>query len=286
MNIDILIQTLEYASLAEQIHTFRSSKEIRPFFNNPLRWNLSEDFFLDAIDQENIRDISFIIHKIPITGSAYIRRDEGDSLLSFVVKRGSLDDITILLRYTGRIHTEDALQHAIERGNSQIISLVVRNTSPQSSYNKDIVAYAASIDSSNKVITLLVQTGYSMYIPDESTGNTAMDYAILKNDISLAETLVILGFNVNEKDATNYSYLEEAIKIGNIDMIQLLLKAGAMITIYELYSVLNNDRSDIVAVVLDSMNYDLVDLEELHSLLDDKGYDQSVEIVYDSISHI
>lgn len=62
--------------------------------------------------------------------------------------------------------------------------------------------------------------------PDLS-GCTALDQAILNNDIEMAKLLIKFGATPNTKDINNNSVLDDAIKYSSIEILSLLLEKGA-----------------------------------------------------------
>jgi ankyrin repeat protein len=94
--------------------------------------------------------------------------------------------------------------------------------------------------------------------PDESDeyGRSALIYAVMSDNISIAQMLVSHGANVNSHDKLGKTALHWAAERGSDDMLRLLLDAKAMVEAQDLHGLTplmdaaGNGRTDAVRLLL------------------------------------
>lgn len=108
-------------------------------------------------------------------------------------------------------------------GSLEIIKLFVKRVKPPISAISSLIGYATHLGHCDIARFLLeyVRTWNDLL---DGEGNTALYYAVHKNDIELVRLLIEKGSNVNHINDAGITLLESASKTGNTEIIKLLLK--------------------------------------------------------------
>ena len=77
------------------------------------------------------------------------------------------------------------------------------------------------------MVKLLLVNNASVNERDNSTGSTALSRAIVKRKTKIVKLLLENGANVNLKDRDNWTPLHIASRIGQLDLVKLLIQYGA-----------------------------------------------------------
>ena len=80
----------------------------------------------------------------------------------------------------------------------------------------------------------------------DSEGKSILFHAINRKDVENVKKLINVGANINLKDAYNNSIIDKAIKIGNVEIIDLLLRKNNL----SLNIVNSNEEPPIISVLL------------------------------------
>ncbi|XP_027851111.1 ankyrin-1-like [Aphis gossypii] len=105
----------------------------------------------------------------------------------------------------------------------EIIKLFVKRVQPPVSVIANLVGYATQLGQCDTARFLLEYVKTWDDLLDEE-GNTALYYAIFKNDIELVRLLIEKGSNVNHINDAGITLLQSASKNGNTEIMKLLLK--------------------------------------------------------------
>lgn len=282
MDTHTMMQVAESTDIATQISMYKSIPSVRSFFDlDPSRWNLDDDFFVKAITEGNIDDISFLIQRVPIGESTHIKtiEESPESLVSFVMQRGSVSDISTILKSTGAKYTKYVILDAIDRKDLQILSIVAENISPNSYFKIEPVPY--SIGKGEEILSLLLRYGFNMY-KTSPEGSDAMYLAIESGNADMVRILLDHGFDVRDTSKSEMEspeYLWKAIDINNIDIVRMLLSAGATINAEDMGCCI--DKPEILSLIMDTIPFTSDDLAEIFSLMKENDDNQSANIVYE-----
>lgn len=87
--MDVLIETLQFANLEEQVKMYKSLPAVRTYFDtHPLSWNVNTGTLLSLIEKENTEVLNFIATKVPIIGRIV---DDRGHLISYMLQHGSTE---------------------------------------------------------------------------------------------------------------------------------------------------------------------------------------------------
>lgn len=111
-------------------------------------------------------------------------------------------------------------------GSLEIIKLVFNRVQPPTSAVSSLVGYALQFGYCD-ISRYLLEYTKTWDDPLDTEGNTALYYAIDKNDVELVRLLIEKGSNVANINDAGITLLQFASKNGNGDIVNLLLENGA-----------------------------------------------------------
>ena len=121
---------------------------------------------------------------------------------------------------------KNALHIASSFGNVDIVNLLIEAGSDLDllSESGDSAVQIATRDNQENVLTSLIKAGANLAIED----GTLLIIAAARNCIEVAQVLIDFGIDINAKDGDGNTALEIARRCGNVEMVELLRKAGAV----------------------------------------------------------
>lgn len=149
-------------------------------------------------------------------------------------KQGCTDSIRALMAQN--IDTVNhALQKAIEEGYADITELLFATYGKQKGFKipEDALRSACIAGRDLKTIKLLINTGFN--INDISKRSTPFMEACMNGNIDLVEMLLKAGADINKTNASGCSALMWACGAGNLKTVELLLASGADVNITDKY---------------------------------------------------
>lgn len=147
-------------------------------------------------------------------------------LYHIALRSANINVIKIIIHRTNEIMLKDEVfwyKIIGFSGSLEIIKLLVEHVQPPLKVIPSLIAYATHLGYCNIARYLLeyVRT-WNDFLDEE--GNTALYYAINKNDIELVRLLIEKGSNVKHVNDAGITLLQFALKNGNTEIVKLLLK--------------------------------------------------------------
>ncbi|KAL4141491.1 hypothetical protein QTP88_004121 [Uroleucon formosanum] len=167
-----------------------TNEELIKFLLNKYKFSIDTDLFNVALRSGNIHIIKIIIDR---TNESILK----DEVFWFKI-----------IGFTGSL---------------EIIKLFIKRVQPPNSVISSLVGYATHLGHCDIARYLLeyVRTWDDLL---DGEGNTALHYAIHKNDTELVRLLIEKGSNVNHINDAGITLLQSASKIANTEIVKLLLK--------------------------------------------------------------
>lgn len=127
-------------------------------------------------------------------------------------------------------HSRSYLQWAAAAGNLEIVKFLIDQGSDvhyKDSYGTPVIAYAASAGNTNSAVyDLLFDKGVKSNILSEEGTNLIM-YAIANDkDLKLTDYFISKGVSISHKDNYGRTVADYAAKLGNLEIIDQLIKRG------------------------------------------------------------
>lgn len=127
-------------------------------------------------------------------------------------------------------HSRSYLQWAAAAGNLEIVKFLIDKGSDvhyKDSYGTPVIAYAASAGNTNSAVyDLLFDKGVKPNILSEEGTNLIM-YAIANDkDLKLTDYFISKGVSISHKDNYGRTVADYAAKLGNLEIIDQLIKRG------------------------------------------------------------
>lgn len=147
-------------------------------------------------------------------------------LYHVVLRSGNINVIKIIIDRTNEIMWKDAdfwYKTICFSGSLEIIKLFVNQVQPPTSSLSSLVVYAIHLGYCDIAKYLLEYVGKWDDLLD-GEGNTALYYAINKNDVELVHLLIEKGSNVKHINDSGMTLLQLASKKGSTEIVELLLK--------------------------------------------------------------
>ncbi|KAL4226787.1 hypothetical protein ACF0H5_014766 [Mactra antiquata] len=124
-----------------------------------------------------------------------------------------------------------ALQHASYHGYTNIVELLINAGSDIHQVNQEgDQALHESVTGGNvDTVEVLLSAGSDVNRPNNITGSTPLDLAVLHDRTDIVNILLHAGANVHRRSSAEETALHFAVQVGSTDIVRLLLNAGANI---------------------------------------------------------
>jgi ankyrin repeat protein len=160
------------------------------------------------------REITTLEKLLPVTKNINIQNLKGESALTFAVRSGSPEAVSILLSKGADVNVKD------KDGNNLGIYLV-------QSYKPAGREASATQDPFEAKIKLLQEKGLNLATAQKD-GSTLYHYAAAKNDLNLIKKLASLNIDVNAKNKDGITALHKAAMVAKDDaVLKYLISIGA-----------------------------------------------------------
>jgi len=198
------IDTVKLLCLNKSNMDWRNKNNMSPLYN--------------AVLSTNEELIKFLLNKYKFS----IDTD----LFNVAIRSGNINIIKIIIDRTNETMFKDAVfwfKIISFSGSLEIIKLFVKRVQPPISAISSLVGYATHLGHCDIARFLLEFVGtWDDFLDGE--GNTALYYAIYKNDTELVRLLIEKGSNVNHINDAGITLLQSASINGNTEILKLLLK--------------------------------------------------------------
>lgn len=187
-------------------------------------------FLLAAIDANNIKMVEFLCPMIK-SFNAYF---ENILPLHRAAEKGNKEAVRILLAHGAPINASDpeghtALTTAVVSANIEMVKLLIILGADSTIIDRrrKSLLHHAWIFAGKEILHLLLNINSRMINHQDKFGKTILMYAAEKGDNSLVERLIELQADVNLKDNLGDTALRKALEQTNIEIVNLLIGAGA-----------------------------------------------------------
>jgi len=160
------------------------------------------------------REISALEKLLPVTKNINLQNLKGESALTFAVRSGNPEAVSLLLNKGADVNVKD------KDGNNLGVYLI-------QSYRPAGRGEAAAQDPFEAKVKLLQEKGLNLAAAQKD-GSTLYHFAIAKNDLNLVKKLAALNIDINAKNKDGLTALHKAAMLAKDDSIlKYLISIGA-----------------------------------------------------------
>jgi ankyrin repeat protein len=175
-----------------------------------------------------------------------------DPVTAAINNNASTDVVKFLVEQEGNSvtkkthHSRSYLHWAASRGNLELVQWLIAKGSDvnyQDSYGSSIIQYAASTGNKNTAIfDALLAKGADIKQKSEDGASLLLLAVSGDKDLTVTDYFISKGLSLTEKDASGATAADYAAKVGNIELIEKLVKRGVKPTDNALFYATQGSR--------------------------------------------